>query len=101
MVAAFEKDEMDRSLRFPVLIRSGKLDDRGDRFGDPALKQFALDLIDVGRTVAHLDDRPTSQRIFDAIVRCGNQRSREVEPVVQIIVLHIDIDANEVRILVR
>ncbi len=95
------EDEVDRRPGFPGLIRRSHLRNRAQRRVDPVNEEPLFPGKGVGRPVAETHDAPPPLRVLHPVLAADDQGTEHIDPVVQVVVLRVDVDPDQVRILGR
>ena len=102
LLVAVEEDQVDRGRLPAVIPRAGGQRDHGlQQVPGPVDQQLTLPGCLPGRPVGHADDGAAAPRIGAAVPAGDDQAAEQVEAVVEVVVLGVDVDADEVRVQVR
>ena len=95
------EDEVDGGARLAIGVGGGELDDGAQGGLDPVDEEGLLFGEGVGRTVAEADDAAPPLGRLDAVLAGDDEGAEEVGAVEQVVVLGIDVDADQVGVLRR
>ncbi len=96
-----EEHEVDRGVWLAVGIGRRDLDHGLQDVRNPVLQQPGLDVVGLGRPLGHSHDRAPLSGQRRSVFVPDHQRAEQVKPVLQVVVLHIDMHQHQVGVLLR